>query len=273
MIYESCILICVDIVSPLLQYRELIINFVRRDLQQRYVGSLLGLYWSFINPIITLGIYVLIFGFFLSQRIPGSSSVFDFALYFAAGFLPWTAFQSTVMRGSQAIVDNKSYIKKVPFPSEIFPIYITLSESINLLIGLFIYFIIFFIVKGLPGVMVLLLPILIIIQILFTLGFSFLLSAATVFFRDIPQIISSIFQVWFWITPIVYLITMVPEQIRWALFLNPMYYVLEFYRDSLLYNRIPDLPSLGAFILITFVFFGFSLWVFRTVKRGFSELL
>ena len=254
-------------------YHDLIKNFIRRDLEQRYIGSLLGVYWSFISPLITLFTYILIFGFFLKVRVPASESIFDFFLYFAAGFLPWAAFQSTVLRASQAIVDNKSYIKKVPFPSEIFPLYITLSESINLLIGLFIYFIFFFALKGIPGVMVLILPFLIILQIFFTLGFSLLLSAATVFFRDIPQIINSVFQIWFWATPIVYVITMVPEEIRWILYLNPLYYFLEFYRDSLLYNTVPDLMHLGVIILITVMLFVFSLWVFQSVKRGFSELL
>ena len=254
-------------------HSNLIWNFVKRDLQQRYVGSLLGIYWSFINPLITLIIYIIVFGFFLKMRIPGSDSIFDFSLYFAAGFLPWVAFQSTVMRASQAIIDNKNYIKKVPFPSEIFPVYITLSESINLLIGLLIYFLLFIILKGIPGIMILILPFLIILQIFFTLGFSFLFSAATVFFRDIPQIINSIFQVWFWITPIVYVISIVPEDIKWLLCLNPMYYLLEFYRDSLLYNTVPDMIHLGIISLITIMLFVFSLWVFRSVKRGFSELL
>ncbi|QXO93521.1 ABC transporter permease [Methanospirillum purgamenti] len=254
-------------------HSNLLWNFVKRDLQQRYVGSLLGIYWSFINPLVTLIIYIIVFGFFLKMRIPGSDSIFDFSLYFAAGFLPWVAFQSTVMRASQAIIDNKNYIKKVPFPSEIFPIYITISESINLVIGLLIYFLIFFTLKGIPGIMVLILPFLIILQIFFTLGFSFLFSAATVFFRDIPQIINSVFQVWFWVTPIVYVITIVPEEIRWILYLNPLYYILEFYRDSLLYNTFPDMMNMGVIILITIVLFALSLYIFRSVKRGFGELI
>lgn len=256
-----------------LKYNDLIINFIKRDLSQRYVGSLLGIYWSFINPLITLVIYVIVFGYFLKMRLPGSDSIYDFSLYFAAGFLPWIAFQSTVIRASQAIIDNKSYIKKVPFPSEIFPIFITLSESINLLIGLAIYFILFLIFKGVPGIMVLLLPLILLIQVIFTFGFSFLLSAITVFFRDTPQIVNSIFQVWFWITPIVYVISIVPEQVRWILYVNPMYYILEFYRDSLLYNTAPNLQVLGFISLISLLFFGLALQAFKSVKRGFSELL
>ncbi|MDX8549475.1 ABC transporter permease [Methanospirillum sp. J.3.6.1-F.2.7.3] len=257
----------------LITYHELIINFIKRDLEQRYVGSLLGVYWSFINPIITLIVYFIVFGYFLMMRLPNSDSIWDFFLYFAAGFLPWAAFQSTLLRVSSAIIDNKNYVKKVPFPSEIFPLYVTLAESVNLLIGILIYFIFFLILKGIPGFMILLLPGILIIQIIFTLGFSFLLSAGTVFFRDIPQIVGSIFQIWFWITPIVYVIDIVPEEIRWLLYYNPMYYLLEFYRDSLFYNVIPDLFTIGIFIVLAGIFYWSSLWVFISVKRGFSELL
>lgn len=257
----------------LIAYHELIRNFIKRDLEQRYVGSLLGLYWSFINPIITLIIYVIVFGYFLNMRLPGSDSIWDFFLYFAAAFLPWVAFQSTLIRASNAIVENKSYIKKVPFPSEIFPIYVTLAESVNLLIGILIYFGFFLILKGIPGVMILLLPGILLIQIFFTLGFSFLLSAGTVYFRDIPQIVSSVFQIWFWVTPIVYVMDIVPTEVKWLFYYNPMYYLLEFYRDSLFYNVIPDFLTIGFFIALTGIFFCLSLRLFKYVKRGFSELL
>jgi lipopolysaccharide transport system permease protein len=126
-------------------YRGLVANFIKRDISQKYVGSLLGLYWSVINPIITLLIYILVFGVFLKVRLPGDTDIWDFALYFAAGFLPWAAFQDSVMRAARSILDNKNYIKKVPFPSEIFPVYVILSEFINLFIGLGIFLVILFI--------------------------------------------------------------------------------------------------------------------------------
>ncbi len=104
----------------LYNFRGLIWNFVKRDIKSKYSGSLLGLYWSVINPIITLIVYFVVFGFFLKARLPGNDNVWDFALYFSAGFLPWVAFSESVMRASRSIVDNKNYIKKVPFPSDIF---------------------------------------------------------------------------------------------------------------------------------------------------------
>ena len=97
----------------LLPYRGLIWNFVKRAISSKYVGSLLGMYWSVINPLITLIVYIIVFGVFLKVRLPDSTSIWDFSLYFAAGFLPWTAFQSSVMRASSSIIENKNYIKKV----------------------------------------------------------------------------------------------------------------------------------------------------------------
>jgi ABC-type polysaccharide/polyol phosphate export permease len=257
----------------LLQYRELIINFVRRDLVQRYVGSLLGIYWSLLNPIITLVIYVIVFGVFLKVRLPGSESVWDFSLYFAAGFLPWLAFQSSLMRASTAIIENKGYIKKVPFPSLIFPLYITLSESVNLLIGIALYFLFYFILKGIPGISIILLPLIIVIQIILTLAFSFILSAATVFFRDIPQILSSFFLIWFWGTPIVYTVDVIPPEFLWIIHCNPIFYLIELYRGVLLYGIFPDPLLTGIMILLILVFFVISLSIFKATSRGFGELL
>lgn len=259
--------------TALFEYRGLIANFVKRDISQKYVGSLLGLYWSVINPIITLVVYILVFGVFLKVRLPGDTDIWDFALYFAAGFLPWVAFQDSVMRASRSIIDNKNYIKKVPFPSEIFPIYVTLSELVNLLIGLGIFFVLFLILKGVPTVFILLLPLAIILQLMFTLSLAFFLSSGSVYFRDIPQMLGAIFMIWFWATPIAYTVNLIPAGLQWIVTCNPAYYMLTIYRDALFYGRIPELSILVPFVLFTVVLFIFSIWFFKKTKRGFGELL
>jgi ABC-type polysaccharide/polyol phosphate export permease len=258
---------------PLYKYRGLIWNFVKRDISSKYIGSMLGLYWSVINPVIMLVVYFIVFGFILKTRLPGNDNIWDFALYFSAGFLPWIAFSQSVIRASTSIVDNKNYIKKVPFPSEIFPVYIILSEFVNLLIGLSIFMILFIILKGTPSFYLVFLPIGIILQMMFTLSLSLIFSSATVYFRDIPQILGSLFMVWFWGTPIVYTINLMPESMRWILNLNPAYYLIEIYRDILLYNRFPDLDRLLPFILFSIIFLYLSSVIFQRTKRGFGELL
>jgi ABC-type polysaccharide/polyol phosphate export permease len=259
--------------DSLLAYRGLIWNFIKRDISQKYVGSLLGLYWSVINPIITLVVYIVVFGVILKVRLPGDTNIWDFALYFAAAFLPWAAFQDSVTRSTRSIIDNKNYIKKVPFPSEIFPIYVTLSECVNLLISLAIFFILYVILKGVPTIFILLLPLAIMLQILFTLSLAFFLSSGAVYFRDIPQILGAIFMIWFWATPIVYTINLIPEELQWVVTLNPAYYMLEIYRDALFYGKIPEMGILVPFLLFSVVLFVLSILFFRRTKRGFGELL
>jgi lipopolysaccharide transport system permease protein len=259
--------------KSIFEYRGLIWNFIKRDISQKYVGSLLGLYWSVINPIITLIVYILVFGVFLKVRLPGETDIWDFALFFAAGFLPWTAFQDSVMRTASSIIINKNYIKKVPFPSEIFPIYMTLSELVNLLISLGIFFLMFLILKGVPTAFILLLPLAIILQIMFTISLAFFLSSGAVYFRDIPQMLGPIFLIWFWATPIAYTINLIPPSLQWMVTLNPAYYMLEIYRDTLFYGRIPEFSILVPFVIFSVVLFIASFWFFRKTKRGFGELL
>jgi ABC-type polysaccharide/polyol phosphate export permease len=237
------------------------------------VGSLLGLYWSVINPIITLIVYILVFGVFLKVRLPGDDNIWDFALYFAAGFLPWAAFQTSVMRTATSIIDNKNYIKKVPFPSEIFPVFITLSEFVNLLICLGIYFVLYLVLKGVPTIFILLLPLAVALQILFTLALAFFFSSGSVYFRDIPQLLGAIFLIWFWATPIAYTVNLIPANYHWIVTLNPAYYMLEIYRDALFYGKIPDMSILVPFVVFCVVLFCASIWFFRKTKTGFGELL
>lgn len=255
------------------EYRGLIWNFIKRDISSKYVGSLLGLYWSVINPIITLVVYIIVFGVFLKVRLPGNTNIWDFALYFAAGFLPWLTFQDSVMRASRSIIDNKNYIKKVPFPSEIFPIYTTLSEFVNLFIGLGIFFVLLLILKGAPTIFILLLPLAIILQMMFTLSLAFFLSSGAVYFRDVPQILGALFMIWFWATPIAYTINLIPENFQWIMKLNPAYYMLEIYRDVLFYGKLPEIEIFVPFLIFSVVLFVLSVLFFRKTKRGFGELL
>jgi lipopolysaccharide transport system permease protein len=259
--------------TSIFEYRGLIWNFIKRDISQKYVGSLLGLYWSVLNPIITLVIYIIVFGVFLKVRIPGTTNIWDFALYFAAGFLPWMAFQTSVMRAAGSIIENKNYIKKVPFPSEIFPIYITLSEFVNLFIGLAIFFVLLLILKGAPTIYILLLPLAILLQMMFTFSLAFFLSSGTVYFRDIPQMLGALFMIWFWATPIAYTVNLIPEEFQWIVTLNPAYYMLEIYRDVLFYGKIPEIEILVPFLVFSIVLFVLSIIFFQKTKRGFGELL
>ena len=254
-------------------YRGLIWNFIKRDISSKYVGSLLGLYWSVFNPVIMLLVYIVVFGVFLQVRLPGSTSIWDFALYFAAGFIPWMAFQESVVRASRSIIDNKHYIKKVPFPSEIFPLYTTLSECVSLFIGLAIYLALYLILKGAPSAFILLLPVAILVQLIFTLSLAFFLSSGAVFFRDIPQMLGALFMIWFWATPIAYTVNLIPQNLQWISKINPAYYMVELYRSALFYGKLPEAAILMPILIFSLVLFVGSILFFQKTKRGFGELL
>jgi ABC-type polysaccharide/polyol phosphate export permease len=257
----------------LLPFRNLIWTLVKRDIRTRYIGSVVGIYWSVINPLIVLLVYIVVFGVFLQGRMPGSTSIWDYALYFSSGFLPWTAFNASVTRSASSILDNKNYVKKVPFPNEIFPISTTLSELVGLLIGLVIYLVLFLILKGNPSIFLAFLPLAIFLQLLFSFGLGFFLSSASVYFRDIPQILSTFFFVWFWVTPIVYTMNLIPENYQWLEYLNPAYYMVEIYRAALFYGEAPEIKLVVPFFLLSLILFLLSFHIFQKTKRGFSELL
>jgi lipopolysaccharide transport system permease protein len=177
------------------------------------------------------------------------------------------------MRAAGSITENKNYIKKVPFPSEIFPISVTLSELVNLLIGLGIFFVLFVILKGVPTIFILLLPLAILLQMIFTLSLAFFLSSGAVYFRDIPQMLGAIFMIWFWATPIAYTVNLIPTSLQWIVTLNPAYYMLEIYRDVLFYGRFPELSILLPFFVFSMVLLILGIRFFRKTKHGFGELL
>jgi ABC-type polysaccharide/polyol phosphate export permease len=144
---------------------------------------------------------------------------------------------------------------------------------VNLLIGFVIFFVLLFILKGAPTAHILLLPLAIVLQLMFTLSLAFFCSSGAVFFRDIPQMLSAIFMIWFWATPICYTENMIPVDFQWIVIVNPAYYMLTIYRDALFYGTIPQPGILVPFVVFTILLFIGSLWFFRKTKRGFGELL
>lgn len=232
----------------------------------------MGVFWSVIHPLATFSVYLLVFGFFLKIRMPQSTSVLDFALYFSAGYFPWVFFSNAVTRAATCIVDNRNYIKKVAFPSEIFPFSLMLSEGVSLLISITIVVIFSISVHGF-SFLLLLLPIVILLEMIFVLSCVLLASAITVFFRDIPQLLNSVFMVWFWLTPIAYTVDLIPKKLEILVFANPMHHVLALYRSMLLNSSMPNMKVLLLFTLFSLTLLYVSLLIFQRAKRHFSDLL
>lgn len=227
------------------RHRELIITFVVRELKGRYMGSTLGMLWTVIHPLILLVVYVFVFSKIIGVRYSlGPSSLENFALYMFCGMVPWLAFSEAVGRSPTLLFENGNLIKRVAFPSEILPFYVVIAGLVNLFIGVAIIIAASLIIFQHISIALLLFPVLLVFQVIFTLGLAYFLSAINVFIRDVQQAIPVFLTLWMFLTPIFYPLEIVPKEFRKFLFLNPMTYVVNGYRDMFL-ERIKEITLEG----------------------------
>ena len=225
----------------LLHYRELIRNLVVRNLKVRYKNSVLGFLWSLLNPLLMTLVFTVVF----TVMLP--SSIDRFPVFFMCGFLPWAFFSTALSSATGSIVNNAGLIKKVYFPREILPIVEVLSNLVNFLLALIILFAMLFIFGFSLRPAVLMLPIIIVTQAIFTLGMSFFFATANVFYRDTQHILEVLLQAWFFLTPIFYSINSLPPTASllgisidlhlWVRRLNPMASLVASYQDALYWGQ------------------------------------
>jgi ABC-type polysaccharide/polyol phosphate export permease len=262
-------------IAELYDYRELIRNLVVRDLKVRYKNSVLGVLWSLLNPLLMTVVFTVVF----TLMVP--SNIEKFPVFFMCGFLPWSFFQTSVMGATGSIVGNAHLIKKVYFPREILPLAHVLSDLVNFSLALVVLFLMLLVFRVRLTPAALMLPLIILAEMMFILGMAFFLSTANVFYRDTQHILEILLQAWFFLTPVFYPITILPESRvvlgvtidiqLWARRLNPMASLVASYRD-VLYRGVPTGLD---FFLRTFVtcllvlVIGFL--VFRRYSPAFGE--
>ena len=260
-------------IKRLIENKYLLREFIIRDLRSRYIGSTMGFFWSVINPIVTLIIYTFLFSVILKVKLGGESGITNFALYLFCGMLPWAAFQETVQRSTTCIIDNGNLIKKLVFPAKILPVYISFSSLITEFISIIILIIAIICILHFVSFYIILLPLIIFFQLLFALGFGFLLATVNVFFRDTAPLTGVFLTVWLYLTPIFYPVSIVPDKFKGLYMLNPMTHLVGIYRDIFLKNQMFSLKSLAYFSLISIVVFAIGYFLFTKHHRKFVDLL
>ena len=238
-------------IKTLLTYRVLISTLVLKELKTRYRGSVLGFLWSFLNPLLFMLVYILVFSVYMRINVD------NYALFLFCGLLPWIWFSQSLLNATSSIVSGGALIKKVVFPIEILPIVSVFTNLVNFLLGLPILFLFILLFNLKIGYFILFLPLLIIIQLLITTGLALVLSAINVHFRDVEQILSNLLNLFFFVTPILYPITTVPPRYRELILLNPMALLMISYQDILFNGRSPDwryLLILGALSVLIFIY-------------------
>ena len=253
--------------------RQAIQIFVSRDIRGRYVNSVLGLWWAVIQPLALLLLYTFVFSVIMKTPLSTSGGSGEFALYLFCGLLPWLAFSDAVTRSSSVIVEQTPLIKKVVFPSEILPVHVVLSALVVEFVGVITLLAVVMIWGRPPGSSLSILPVIVVLQFLFTTGVAWLLATLAVYLRDVRQVVGLGLTLWMFLTPIVYPASMVPERFRWVLDLNPMAYLVGAYRGAVLDDRLPALSSLVVFAGVALAAFVSGYWVFNRSKPTFADLL
>lgn len=250
------------------EYRLMIRSLVKRDLRGKYKGSVLGFMWTFVNPLLQLLVYNMVFSIIMKAGVD------KFYLYLFVGLIPWLFFSAAITGGSTSIIAQKDLIKKIRFPREIIPISFVTSQFVNMLLS-FIVVIIVSVVSGVrPTVSGLLcLPVIMIVEYIMALGIALISSSLTVYFRDLEHILAIVAMAWLYATPICYPETMVPEKYLGIYRLNPVTPIVNAYRDVLYYGRTPDLTTLVLAILIGVVTVLLGMLVFGRLQRRFAEEL
>jgi lipopolysaccharide transport system permease protein len=253
--------------------RSLLKSMVRRDIMARYRGSFGDVFWTVLNPVLLMVTYFFVFGIVLESRFGPDGSRTGFALYFLAGMLPWLPFAEAAGRAPNSMIEHRTFIKKLVFPVEILPVTQTIAALVTQAFALAVFLAGLFIIRGDIPAYAIWLPVLLVPQVLFTLGATWFLSALGVFVRDLGQVIGFLLTLWFFITPICYPEQSLPKEIAPILMKNPIYVLVRGYRDLLLESR---LPSWGAvwklWVVAVFVFFAGHAW-FHKLRKSFADVI
>ena len=254
------------LLQEIYDYREMIYSLIKRDLRGRYKGSVLGFLWTFLNPLFQLIVYTIVFS--VIMRMPYD----DYYLYLFVALIPWIFFSTSVVGGAGCIWAQKDMVNKIYFPREVLPISFVVCQLINMLLSFIVIFAVLIVTgHGIRLAAIAYLPIVVMVEFIFALGITMLVSSVTVFLRDIEYILNIIIMAWQFLSPVMYGVDMIPEEVRPVFSLNPMTSILIVYRDIFYYKQVPDISTLLLATVLGVVILIIGVFTFEKLKRKFSE--
>ncbi len=266
----------VSLVGNAWNQRNLIYQMSKRDVIGRYKGSVMGLLWSFLHPVLMLTIYTLVFSVIFKARWNAginSESKTEFAVILFVGLIVHSLFAEALNRAPSLIISNVNYVKKVVFPLEILPIISLGSVLFHGFISLMVLITAFFIFNGFIHWTALFLPLVIIPLLFLTLGLAWFLASLGVFLRDTGQTISILMTVMLFLSPVFYPASSLPSELKTVILLNPLTFIIEQARAIIIWGQLPDFGGLGMYALIslTVMWLGYA-W-FQKTRKGFADVL
>ena len=257
----------ISVFKNLYKYRELLKTNIKKEIRGKYKNSFLGVLWSFLNPLLQIAVYALVFPFILKNTQD------NYVIFLCCGLIPWAFFSTTISRSAFTMVENGNIIKKVYFPREILPISVVTSETVNFLISTII--IIVFVIFGGIGLSkyIMLYPIVLLAQYLLLIAISLIVSSISIYIRDLQHLIGVALQLLFYAAPIVYAPESIPEQFKWILKCNPMTYIISGYRNIFYNQTMIELKPLLILIVCSLVACAIGYVIFNKLQKGFAEQL
>jgi lipopolysaccharide transport system permease protein len=254
--------------------RGLIWQMTKREVIGRYRGSVMGLLWSFFNPVLMLAVYTFVFSVvFKASWSMGEESKADFAIILFAGMIVHGLFAECVNRAPGLILSNVNYVKKVVFPLEILP-WITMGATLfHAAVSVLVLLIFFFLVNFYLNWTVVFLPMLLLPLVLLTMGVSWFLAATGVFLRDVGQTTGIITTVMMFLSSVFYPVSALPEGYRLLLHANPLTFIIEQARDILIWGRLPDWQGFGIYFIVSLIVAGVGFVWFQKTRKGFADVL
>lgn len=263
-----------ELFDSLWRHRQLVLAMTKREILGRYRGSVLGLFWTLLNPLIMLTVYTFVFSVVFNARWGGASgSRLEFALVLFAGLMIFNLFAECVARAPTLILTHVNYVKKVVFPLEVLP-FVNLGVALfHMFVSLAVWVLFYGIFLGWPPVTVIVFPFVLLPLLFLILGFSWFLASIGVYLRDMAQIVSVAITMLMFLSPIFYPLSALPESYQPLLLLNPLTPVIEMARDTLIWGKIPDLWLMVAYYTGSLLVCWLGFVWFQKTRKGFADVL
>mgnify|MGYP000999286084 CR=1 FL=1 len=251
----------------------LALSFAKRDFKERYVGTGLGQLWYILSPIITIFIYTVIFSDFMKMKLDIVDNSYSYSIYLVPGLLAWTSFSTILTRLNGSLLEKANLIKKINVPAFVYQISIIITEFGILMLS-YSLALIFLLLVNHPITLTFLyfVPILF-LQTLFAFALGVIISLFTPFFKDLREAVPIIVQLWFWMTPIIYMKEMIANKYPALLIYNPFYYFVQIYQDIFLYSKAPSFEALFSVVLITFIPFAFATYLYKKMIGTIKDII
>ena len=255
----------------------MLLPFVWRDIREQYAGSFLGIIWSLIQPLVFILLYWWVFSKILQIRIPIANDTTDevpFIAYLLSGLLPWFAFQDGVSKGANAVITRRDMVKKIHFPIYIFPLSSVIAAFISNAIGFSLFLVAFFVWKWqVSGAQLAAIAVLMVLQTSIVAGLSLLLSAITVYLRDMTQVIGILLMAVFYSAPILYPLSLIPDNLQFLVYINPFTVFAEAYHDVVLRDILPNVTTILSILLFAVIVLFLGSYIFKRLEPGFADVL